>query len=478
MLSSIRKFSRSITAKIFLFVVALPFVFWGMGDVFSGGNLNTIVKIGNEKISTKEFISYIQNYSQSGKQVNENIIDGLLSNFIGEQLIFKEVNDFNIVVSDLSLSRLIKNEEIFKRDGIFSRTEYEKFLLENSIDAVSLESNILKQEKRKHLLDLIGGGLVPSKSFININYNKINQKREIEIIKLNEVFRNQLKFSEKEINKEYKSNISNYENTFKTFFYIELNSEILIGSKEFSDLYFKKIDEIDDLIVENKNLEFILNKFNLPKAKQITLNNEAKTNDKDLSDVIKKKLLKLNELERTALIESQNKYYVVELAKKEIIQQKIEDPGVRKRVLLSLENKGKKKLLINLTSKINKNNFTKNEFDKYAKKNNTSIKKIKIENINDNKILKLEILRQIYAFPKKKVIIVNNKNFEESYLVYTSNVKNVTISENSDEYKKYYDLSKIEITNNIYNTYDLYLKNKYKIDINHKSLNNIKSSFK
>ena len=49
MISSFRKFSSSIYAKIFLFIVAIPFVFWGMGPVFTGGNLNTIVKIGKNK---------------------------------------------------------------------------------------------------------------------------------------------------------------------------------------------------------------------------------------------------------------------------------------------------------------------------------------------------------------------------------------------------------------------------------------------
>ena len=40
MLSSIRKFSTSIYAKILLGIIIIPFVFWGMGSVFSGGNTN------------------------------------------------------------------------------------------------------------------------------------------------------------------------------------------------------------------------------------------------------------------------------------------------------------------------------------------------------------------------------------------------------------------------------------------------------
>ena len=54
MLGRIRKFSSSIFAKVFLFIVAIPFIFWGMGDLFRGGNQNTIVKIDEEKITVKE----------------------------------------------------------------------------------------------------------------------------------------------------------------------------------------------------------------------------------------------------------------------------------------------------------------------------------------------------------------------------------------------------------------------------------------
>ena len=50
MLGIIGKFSRRIFAKIFLFIIAIPFVFWGMGPVFRGGNVNVVAEIGKEKI--------------------------------------------------------------------------------------------------------------------------------------------------------------------------------------------------------------------------------------------------------------------------------------------------------------------------------------------------------------------------------------------------------------------------------------------
>ena len=36
--------------------------------------------------------------------------------------------------------------------------------------------------------------------------------------------------------------------------------------------FFQKIDEIDDLIVEGENLDFILNRFNLESSKSATFN--------------------------------------------------------------------------------------------------------------------------------------------------------------------------------------------------------------
>ena len=160
MLGAIRKFSSSIYAKIFLFIVAIPFVFWGMGPLFRGGNLNTIVKIGNEKISTQEFINFLQYRApnSSDEALDSNLVEKLLSNFIGEKLISQEIEDFDIKISDDSLRKLIKNEKIFMRDNKFSRIEYEKFLVKNGLNATTLEANISKQKEKEQMIESLKKG--------------------------------------------------------------------------------------------------------------------------------------------------------------------------------------------------------------------------------------------------------------------------------------------------------------------------------
>jgi len=166
MLGSFRKFSTSLYAKILLIIIIIPFVFWGMGSSLSGGDQNIVVKINKDKYSIQDFDAFIKRTAYKKIESNEEINE-YLSAFIGEQLIKKEVNHYKIKVSDKSLSQLIKNQKQFKRDGDFSRTEYEKFLIKNNITAVNFENILASQERKKQILDLIGGGVYSSKFLIN-----------------------------------------------------------------------------------------------------------------------------------------------------------------------------------------------------------------------------------------------------------------------------------------------------------------------
>ena len=193
MLGKIRKFSSSVFAKIFLFIVAIPFVFWGMGPVFKSGSQNIIVKIDKEKIPIEEFVNYINIYAATNDNLDSIFIEKMLSNFIGEKIIENEIKSFNIILSDESLSKLIRNDKIFKKDNKFSRTEYEKFLVTNNFDAVFFERNMSHQIKRELLLDFISGGIIPPDFFVNINFDKINQKRNVEVIRLNDAIKKKIK---------------------------------------------------------------------------------------------------------------------------------------------------------------------------------------------------------------------------------------------------------------------------------------------
>ena len=479
MLSSIRKFSGTIYAKILLGIIIIPFVFWGMGSSIRGGSKNTVVVIDKEKYSIQEFSEFIK--KTAVKKVEPNDIQDFLTNFIGEKLIEKEIEHFKIKLSDSSLKKLVKHQKDFKRENKFSRTEYEKFLLKNNISAVNFESILSKQEKKKQVLDFIGGGILPPKFLVNISYDRINQKRTIELINLNDVFIKQLNFSENQIKNYFENNKDKYTEIYKSLKLLELNPKKIIGNDEFTDLFFKKIDEIDDFIIRGENLDYIVQKFNLDKPNLFSINESGKNHDSKVIETISKSLVKkifnLDETEPTVLIEDNNKYFIVELYKTENIQKNIKDESTKNEIRSDLGKETKRKLTAEIIAKINNNNFNKLDFDNLSKNENVNVKKINLKNRNDDKVLKKEAVDQVYSFAEKKIIVVNEIGFSENYLIYIDKIENVTIDKNSEEYQKYLNLSKSKIARDLYNTYDNYLSERYKIDINYQALDAIKNYF-
>ena len=59
MLTSIGKFSKSFFIKLLVGIIILPFVFWGMGDVFRMEAKHSCLD-NSEKVSTQEFVDYLR----------------------------------------------------------------------------------------------------------------------------------------------------------------------------------------------------------------------------------------------------------------------------------------------------------------------------------------------------------------------------------------------------------------------------------
>ena len=108
MIGRFRNFAKTKFAGLLVFIMIIPFVFWGMGSMFSSGNTNNIAKIDKTNISTQDFIDHINNSKIPQKTIRENldknIIEELLSTLISTTLLAVEVKDFNILISENTLS--------------------------------------------------------------------------------------------------------------------------------------------------------------------------------------------------------------------------------------------------------------------------------------------------------------------------------------------------------------------------------------
>ena len=147
MISSFRNFAKTKFAGLLVFIMIIPFVFWGMGSMFNSGNTNNIAKINKTNISTQEFIDYL---NRSGipqetirKNLDSNIIEELLSGLVSKTLLDLEVKDFDILFSEKTLLKKIKkNKKYF-------------FSMKDVILVESLKSDGIKvPERYKDLYEL------------------------------------------------------------------------------------------------------------------------------------------------------------------------------------------------------------------------------------------------------------------------------------------------------------------------------------
>lgn len=191
MLSSLRKFSETLTAKIFIALIALSFVFWGINDFYKSSYNNAIAEIDGDEISfnefTKEYSKIIRNNNiQSQKlAIEKNIHIIAISNIISEKLLKIHAKNLGILIDDTVIAIEIKNNNEFKEKEIFSRTKYEKFLLERNINSKILEEEIDRNLKRKIITNSFNGYIPNSKKIsetvlstkINILYEDFLRKK-------------------------------------------------------------------------------------------------------------------------------------------------------------------------------------------------------------------------------------------------------------------------------------------------------------
>ena len=147
MISNFRNFAKTKFAGILVFIMIIPFVFWGMGGMFSSGNTNTLAKINKTNISTQEFIDYLNGSGISQKRIRDNldknILEELLSSLVSTKLLDLETKDYELIISKNTLLKMIKeNKNFLDEKGNFQRLKYEKFLLENNQSAPIFEEKL------------------------------------------------------------------------------------------------------------------------------------------------------------------------------------------------------------------------------------------------------------------------------------------------------------------------------------------------
>jgi len=481
MLNNIRNFSKTWFAKILLVIIVIPFVFWGMGGVFSGGNTNNIAKINNKSISTQDFMDHLNSSRISLESIKENIenniLEEILAELISKKMIQLEEQDLNLIISDKILKKRIKeNENFLDENKKFSRTKYEKFLLSSNITAVDFETKFRNTELKKNLFSYIVGGIKSPTFLSNNTFKEQNKKLSLEYINLENVYKKKDDFTMDEILKYIDKNKENLKEKNISFNYSKITPATLIGIDEYNDLFFQKIDNIENDISDEFTYDDLLRKNNLKSVFQANF----KLNDKNISEVINKDVLKkiFNKAEenKIELLEENDFYLLYEIKKVEKILPSIESTNFISNVKEIMVNKSKNDFNYDLIKKISQKSFNQKSFEDISASSNSGTENISITSISDTEKFTIDSIKHIYSLPKNSFGLIGDKN-KNIYLIKILNISESHISKSSENYKKYTNLTNVKIRDSMYSSYDFHLNNKYKVKINEKTFERVKNYF-
>ena len=471
MIGSLRNFAKTKLAGLLVFIMIIPFVFWGMGSMFSSGNTNNLAKINNTNISTQEFIDYLNNSGIPQEYIKENleknIVQELLAGLISSTLLDLEIKDLNIIISEETLLKKIKeNKNFLDENGNFQRIKYEKFLLENNQSAQGFEQRLKKRETQKNLFDYIGAGTVSPDFLAKRLFMEENKKLQIEFIDLSNFYKKKEDITENQIKKFVDENSEKLLIEYISFSYAILNPKNLLGMEEFNEAFFDKIDKIEIDISNEIPFEAIVADLNI---KPIVVNDFRLSSEKK---EIEKKIFELRN-NKFDLFENENDYVLYQVKS---IEQKKPD----------LNNINNKNEIIDLISQKNKFDYNKNLLDqirnnefndvKFLEMGKNLIQKIKLNSIKDNKKFDINAVELLYSLPLNSFTLINDEN-NNIYLAKIINFNNKKIDVNDDEFKNYKEKQNSNNKKSILKSYDILLSEKYDIILNQKTIERVKNFF-
>ena len=471
MISSFRNFAKTKFAGLLVFIIIIPFVFWGMGGMFSSGNTNSVAKINNHNISTQEFIDYLNSSGVPEKTIRENldknIVEELLSGLISTTLIDLEIKNFELIISEITLLKKIKENKNFKdENGSFQRIKYEKFLLENNLSAPSFEQRLRDRELQKNLFDYIGAGTIQPQFLVNKLYEEENKKLEIEYLNLSGFYKKKEEITDSELKKFINDNKDQLKVEYIDFSYAIINPKNLIGVDDFNQSFFDKIDQIEIDISNEVEFETILSSLNISATNIESFRYSSDKNE------IEKKIFELRN-NKFDIFENKNDYILYNVKNVAETEPDLNDKQIKQEVIELVSQKNKFDYNKDLLDKITNKQFDNANFLQMGKGN---IQTTKLNSIRDNKMFEINAVEVLYSLPVNSFTLINDEK-NNIYLAKVKKFEEETVSANDEKFQEYISKQKTNSKNNLLKSYDLLLNDKYNVSLNQKTIQRVKNFF-
>ena len=473
MIETLKKFGgKKLGGLILIAVIIIAFGFGGFGGGFSTNNQNNIAKINKTNVTTQDFMNYLNQSGISKQAIRENldnnIIEELLSGLISTTLIDLEVEDFNLSITELTVLKKIKENKNFQdENNVFQRTKYEKFLLSNNMSAPMFELELKNRELRNHLFDIIGAGTITPNFLTKKKFEEENKSLDLEYFAMENLYKEKVNFTDSEINKFLDENKDQLKREYIDFKYAALNPKILIGLDEFNQDFFDEIDKIENRISNGNDFQSIIQniKTDIIEIKEFTPSSTKKINE----DLIYSK-----RSSETDLIENGDNFLLYSITNKYDRGPDMTDQDIKEEIRELVYQKGKFDLNRSVLEEIQNKKFDDNKFREMA---GYSKEYLTINSIKDDNKFEENSVKMLYLLPINSYTLVNDKE-NKIYLVKLVSSKKNTFDETDENYLNFVNNQNTSTRKSILQSYDQLLNSKYEVQLNQKTIDRVKNYFK
>ncbi len=456
---------------VLIIIIIIAFGFGGFGGGFSTNNQNNIAKINNTNVTTQNFMDYV---NQSGisqevirNNLDNNIIEELLSGLISTTLIDLEIKDFNITINEVTILKSIKENKNFQdENGNFQRIKYEKFLLSNNLSAPLFELQLKNRELQKHLFDFIGAGTVTPEFLINNKFEENNKSLQIEYFDMENLYKIKDEYTLKEIEEFINENENQLKREYIDFRYVILNPKNLIGIDEFNQDFFDKIDAIENKISQGNTFSSIVEDINVD---FVEVSEYAPSSTKKINEdlIYSKKASKID------LIETGDNFIFYNINNEYSRAPDLNDEIIKGEIAELIYQKGKFDLNRKIIEEIQNKKFDNSKFEELAGSNKQFSS---INSIEDDSIIDINSVKMLYSLPTNSFTLVNKE--DKIYLVKIIGVNKNLFNKTDEKYIVFVKNQKTNDRKNILQSYDQLLNNKYQVQLNQKTIDRVKNYFK
>jgi len=456
---------------VLIVIIIIAFGFGGFGGGFSTNNQNNIAKINKTNVTTQDFIDYVNQSGISQEAIRDNlennIIEELLSGLISTTLIDLEIEDFDLSINERTILKNIKeNKNFHDENGTFQRIKYEKFLLSNNLSAAMFELQLKNRELQKHLFDFIGAGTITPNFLIEKKFEENNKSLDIEYFDMENLYKTKDDYTANEIEVFIDENKDQLKREYIDFKYVILNPKNLIGIEEFNQEFFDEIDSIENKISQGSTFDTILEDINVD---IIEVNEFAPSSSKQINEdlIYSKKASKID------LIESGDNFLLYNIDNQYDRAPDLNDEIIKGEIVELIYQKGKFDYNREIIEEIQKKKFDNSKFEELAGSNKEYSS---INSIEDDKLIDINSVKMLYALPVNSFALVNKE--DKIYLVKITGTNKNSFNKTDEKYLKFVNSQNTNNRKSILQSYDQLLNDKYQVQLNQKTIDRVKNYFK